>query len=140
MAKRKTISEASANLEAAIGYIPERYKAGVAGADWQTPASSDAAEANFATAMQAAIAAKSRQAGIRNTPNSVWQNGATTKGFNNIGQGIRNGLGAYRTNFAPVLDAMNNAAASAPARSTDWRTNINNRLIPVVQAAINAAK
>lgn len=140
MAKHKTITDAAANLEAAIQYIPDRYKAGVTGANWQEAAGSDAAEANFAGAMQRAIAEKKRQTAIRNTPNSVWQNGATTKGYNNIGQGIRNGLGKYRTNFAPVLDAMNAAADAAPAKGIDWRQNINNRLMPVVEAAINASK
>ena len=40
----KTIDEARANFENAIGYIPDRYASGVQKADWATPAGSEQAE------------------------------------------------------------------------------------------------
>ena len=46
----------------------------------------------------------------------------------------------YIAQFAPVLAAMNSAADSAPARTRDPMSNIDNRLKPVVNAAIAAKK
>lgn len=139
MGNHKTIGEAKANLENAITYIPERYKTGVSKADWATPAASDEAESNFAAAIAKAIADGTRQKKIREVSNETWKGAAMDKGARNIGEGIRKGLPKYTAKMGPVLDAMNSAADSAPARTTDWRANINNRLIPVIEAAKRAA-
>lgn len=135
----KTIGEAEANLKQSIAYIPDRYKKGVMAADWATPAGSDEAESNYATAISQAIADGTRQRKIRETSNAVWQAGASGKGAVNIGPGILAGLEKYRSNMSPVLDAMNAASDAAPARTTDYRTNITQRLIPVIEAAKRAA-
>jgi len=132
---RKTVQTASANLEQSLANIPQRYTDGVKGADWQSKAGSEQAEQNFSSAMQKAIAQKRRQAGVQRVSNADWQNAAATKGGPIIAERIRGSLGKYQANFGPVLDAMNMAAERAPARTTDYRANINNRLVPVVEAA-----
>ena len=81
----KTKEEARANLEASVPYIGERYKAGVARADWATAAGSDQAEKNFAEKMSQAIAKKTRQAKIKLVSNSQWQELAINKGGAVIG-------------------------------------------------------
>jgi autotransporter adhesin len=135
----KTKEEAKANFEASIGYIPERYKAGVSKADWHTKAVSDAAEKNFADGVAKAIAAKSRQKGVAAVSNEEWKNAAVNKGASIIGERIRSALDKWSTNWGPMYDAVTGKVASLPARSTDWRANINNRLVPTVEAWRKAA-
>lgn len=135
----KTKDEAKANFEAAIGYIPDRYKSGVAKADWLTPAKSDAAEKNFADGVSKAIAAKSRQKGIAKLSNDEWKAAATNKGAPIIGDRIRGALDKWAANFGPIYDQVQSKVASLPAKTTDWRANINNRLVPTVETWRKAA-
>jgi hypothetical protein len=135
----KTKEEARANFEAAIAYIPARYEAGVAKADWATPAKSDAAEKNFADAMSKAVAAKSRQKGVANVTNEDWKNAAKTKGAPIIGERIRGALNDWVANFGPMYDQVVSRVATLPPKTLDWRGNINNRLVPVVDAWRKAA-
>lgn len=59
--------------------------------DWLAKATSDAAEANYARALQAAIANKTRAKEIAaKTTNESWKHAATTIGVNKIGIGITN--------------------------------------------------
>lgn len=135
----KTIEEAAANLEAAATYIPARYIKGVQKAEWLTPAGSEQAETNYATGVGAAVAGKRRQAAIKRLSNNDWREPAVKKGGAIIGQRIKDAIPKWRTNFTPVLDAMNSAADGAPPRTTDFMANITNRLVPVVEAAKRAA-
>jgi len=136
----KTIQQAKENLQRAIPLISERYRQGVESADWQTNAASEQAEQNFAAGVQQAIANKSRQKGIQGVSNQQWREAARVKGANSIGQGIQMGLQRYEQNFAPVLGAMQAAAKALPPRTTDPIANVTARVIPVVQAAVNAGK
>lgn len=135
----KTIEEARRHLEDAVALIGDRFKEGVQKANWQGPASSDQAEANFKASMDKVLAAKKRQAQILATPNTVWQQGAITKGAAIIGERVRGALGKYGTKFGPVLAAMNAASDAARPRTKDWKTNITTRLYPVIEAAKKAA-
>ena len=134
----RTIDQAAANLSAAAASIPAKYQAGVQNADFVKHAASDQAEANYAAGVQQAVAAKSRAAGVRRAGDEGWRSGALGKGVQRIASGIQAGLDKYRTNFAPVLAAISAAAASAPPRTTDPIANIDNRLKPVVMAAVKA--
>lgn len=134
MGVHKTVEEAKENLSKAVAYIPERYKRGVGRADWAGPASSEEAESNYAAGVSEAVANKTRQKGIRAIDNSVWVRAAQEKGGAAIGPGITRNLDKYMANVRPSMDAANAAADAAPARTRDWRENIANRLIPVVEA------
>jgi hypothetical protein len=135
----KSKEEAKANLEASISYIPARYESGVRKADWQGPAGSEQAETNYASGVQAAIGKKSRQAGVRKVSNSDWQSAAIAKGKPIIGERIRGALGKWSTNFGPVYDAVAGKVSTLPPKTTDFRANINNRLVPVVEEWKRAA-
>lgn len=135
----KTKEEARANFEASISYIPARYEAGIRKADWQGPASSEQAETNYAAGVSKAVADKSRQKGIQNVSNTDWQNAAVQKGAPIIGERIRLGLDKYVANFGPVYDRVIAKVNALPARTTDFRANINNRLVPVVEEWKRAA-
>jgi len=135
----KTKEEAKANFEAAIAYIPARYEAGIRKADWQTPAASDAAEANYATAVQAAVAEKRRQKRVREVSNTDWQNAAIAKGRPIIGDRIRAALDKWATTWGPIYDSVASKVAELPPKTLDWRENINKRLVPVVEQWKKAA-
>jgi len=135
----KTLQEAKANFEASIAYIPDRYKNGVMKADWLGPAKSDQAEKNFAAAMTTAIAKKSRQIGVSNVSNEDWRNAAANKGAPIIGERIRGALGDWEAAFGPMYAAVQSRVATLPPKTTDWRGNINSRLVPTVEAWKRAA-
>jgi len=135
----KSLAEARANFEASIGYIPDRYKNGIDRADWATPAKSDAAEKNFADAMSKAIAQKARQKGVANVSNEEWKDAAKNKGAPIIGERIRQALGDWEAGFGPVYSQVQSKVAALPPRTTDWRNNINQRLVPIVETWRKAA-
>ena len=135
----KTKEEAQANFEASIAYIPARYEAGVRKADWATPAGSDQAEKNFAAGVQMAITNKLRQKGIRLISNADWQNAAATKGAPIIGDRIRGALAKWAANWGPLYDTVASKVKTLPPATTDFRANINNRLVPTVEAWKKAA-
>lgn len=135
----KTMAESRANFEAALPAIGSRYEAGVSRGDWQGPASSDQAEANFAAGVGNAITKKSRQAKIRGMSNNDWQNAARTKGAPIIGERIRGSLDKWQANFGPIYDQVVSIVSRLPASTTDYRANIQNRLVVTVEAWKRAA-
>jgi len=135
----KTKEEARANFEAAIAYIPSRYEAGVRKADWLTPAGSDQAEANYATAVSEAVAEKRRQTRIREMSNAQWQDAAVTKGVPIIGDRIRAALDKWIEEWGPMYDQITALVERLPPKTLDWRANINNRLVPIVETWKKAA-
>ena len=130
----KTKEEAKANLQASVTYIPERYRAGIARADWATAAGSDQAEKNFADAMGKAIAAKRRQAKVKTISNTDWQNAASKKGGDVIGTRISESIEKQSARWSPIYDRVTADVARLPQRTVDFRTNIQNRVIGTVEA------
>ena len=139
MARAKTITQAAANLREVAPLIGQRYTAGIQGADWQTTAASDQAEANWGQGVQRAIANGSRRAGILEVSNQSWQQSSINKGAPIIGQRIVDAIDSYTRNFAPILAAMTATQQTLPARTSSAQQNIQNRLIPIVQSAMIAA-
>lgn len=130
----KTKEEARANLEASVGYIPDRYKAGVARADWATNAGSDQAERNYADAVAKAVTAKRRQNAVKKVSNSEWQNRAIEKGGAVIGERVRQAIEKQSAKWAPIYDAVRNDISRLPAKTTDFRSNITNRVVGTVES------
>jgi len=135
----KTTAEAKANFEAAIPYIPARYEAGIDKADWFTPAQSDEAESNFADQMSKVIAEKRRQKGIRKRDNVFWQTRAKEKGSPVIGDRIRAALDTWEAEWGPMYDKILALLPRLPPKTIDWRANITNRLVRVVEEWRKAA-
>lgn len=130
----RTVEQGRANLEASIVLIPERYRQGVQGADWHTPAASDAAESRYAQATQRAISLRSRQAGIRRTSNEQWRSAALA-GADKIGEGIRMHLDKWATNFGRIYTgSVLPALRQLPPPGADAMANIDSRLKPIVRA------
>lgn len=135
---RKTIQQASDNLRTAATTMGPRYTLGIQGADWQGPASSDQAETNWGTGVQAAIASGARRTGIMAVSNSVWQQLSISKGAAVIGARVTDALDKYQRNFGPVLTAMNQAASLLPPRTASAQQNVAQRLLPIIAAAKEA--
>lgn len=129
----KTLSQARQNFDQATATLGPRYEAAVKRADWLGPASSDLAESNFSTSMQRALQAKSRQAGVRKVSNADWQNAAVNKGAAVIGQRTKDALGKWETSFGPIYQQVVDSLPGLPGKTTDFRSNINNRLVRVVE-------
>jgi len=135
----KTKEEAKANFEQSIAYIPSRYEAGVRKADWLTPARSDAAEKNYADAINKAVAQKTRQKGIATMSNEEWKDSAVKKGAPIIGERIRGALDKWSAEWGPMYDQVTSKVATLPPATLDWRANINSRLVPTVETWRKAA-
>jgi len=129
----KTLEEALRNFETALPYIPARYEAGVKKADWYTAAASDQAEKNYADAISKAVAEKRRQNAIKALSNDVWVKAAVEKGAKIISDRIRLALPKWRENFGAVYSKILDLLPRLPPKTLDWRSNITNRLMPVVE-------
>lgn len=135
----KTLTEARANFEGALGVIPERYKSGVNKADWATPAQSDQAEANFNAAMSRALSERRRQVNLKKVTNEEWRSGAINKGAMIIGERIRQALGKWEAKWGPMYDQVTRVVATLPPRTVDPITNIDQRSKATVLAWRKAA-
>lgn len=135
----KSLDEAFENFKNAVIYIPERYEAGVRKADWYTPASSDQAEKNFADAMSKVIAEKRRQEAIKALSNDVWQKACIEKGKPIIGERIRLALSKWREKWGPIYAEVVRKVEELPPKTRDWKQNIQNRLVPIVETWIKAS-
>lgn len=138
MGTPRTIDQAVQNLEQSISLIPQRYEQGINRGKWMDAAASDQAEINYGQAIQKAVQAKSRQAGVRRVGDVAWRTGALNKGVSRIGPGLSEALPKYRENFGKVYTAILSAVNSLPARTIDPMQNIDRRLKPVVTAAMAA--
>jgi len=134
MARPKTIQQAADNLNQVAPLIQQRYVQGVQGAEWQSAAASDQAEANYAEGVQRAVARGARRDGIMNVSNQAWQTAAVNKGGPRIGPGIQASIDKYMRNFGPVLQAITAAVANLPPRTTSAQQNVTNRLMPIIRA------
>jgi len=130
----KTAEEAKANLAASVTYIPDRYKAGVARADWATAAGSDQAERNFADAISKVVANKTRQLAVKKVSNSEWQSQAIEKGGAVIGERVRQALDKQSAKWAPIYSGVQADVMRLPPRTVDFRSNITNRVVGTVES------
>jgi hypothetical protein len=135
----KTKEIARRNFETAVTYIPDRYRAGVGIANWYEPAKSDTAERNYADAVSKAVAEKRRQKAISALNNDVWKNAAINKGAPIIAERIRGALDKWIAVWGPMYDQVVSVVAGLPPKTIDWRANINNRLVKVVETWKRAA-
>ena len=135
-----TIQQSTENYKSSVAVVVPRYKQGIAGADWAGSVRKAETEANWGAGVQKAMAENAYSKGVARVSNEEWKRAADTKGAASIAQGMQLGAEKYARRFAPILDAMNSAAASLPARTQDPMQNIDGRLKPVVNAAIQAAK
>ena len=138
MVKVKSLSIAKENLRKAAPMIAERNKQGVRGAEWKENAASDDAEALWAAKVAEAAAAKRRQKAIEGVSNGEWRERAMTKGAQQISGAVAASVDKWEDNFRPYAEALE--AVDLPARTADPIANVQNRVIPVVQALVDKKK
>jgi len=131
-----TIQEARRRLEQALTYIPERLRAGLATADWQTPTLGAANV--WKQAMQRVVQTNRWEMGVQRAGNEKWRRN-TSEAVDKMVTRLRGALDVWAREFAPILEAMNAAAARLPPKTPDYRQNIVNRVTPIVEAAKRAA-
>ena len=136
----RTITQSANNYKASIVLVPERYRQGVQGADWASAVKDPATQARWGEGVQRAVSEGKYASGVAGVSNEEWKRMALEKGANSIAAGMTAGAEKYTRKFAPILQAMQAAAASLPARSTDANANIDARLKPIVAAAQAAAR
>lgn len=130
----KTKEEARTNLEQSLTFVADRYKAGVARADWASAAGSDQAERNYATKVAEAVAKKTRQIKVKMVSNSEWQSRAVEKGGAVIAERMRGALDKQAAKWGPIYDRVSADVQRMAPRTTDFRTNITNRVVGTVEA------
>lgn len=135
----KSKEQAKKNFEESVSYIPDRYRDGVAVADWATPAGSDQAEKNYSDGVAKAAAAKRRQKAIKKVPNEEWKSAATDKGAPIIGERISKAIPKWDAKWGPMYDQVVTTVKALPAKTTDWRSNITNRSFKTVESWKKAA-
>jgi hypothetical protein len=134
----KTVEEAKAHLKDASAFIPSRYVEGVEKATWKDQATKG--EDLYAAEMSKVIAEKRRQKGVAKSSDEEWKRGAREKGGAVIGSRISGATDKYAVNFGAVYKEVQATVKTLPPRTADMKSNVMNRLLPVVEAAQKAKK
>lgn len=136
MVKIKSQAQIRAAYESAIPVVAGRYKVGVEGTNnWQSKAIEG--QALYVTRMQDQSVLSRREKGLQKVSDAEWKQNALNKGVSRIGPGMQAGAGKQAANYEPIRLAIE-ATTLAP-RTGDAMQNIDNRVKPIVQAAMNAA-
>jgi hypothetical protein len=107
---------ATANWVARAGAASQFYGTQAAAATWKAAASSAQAETNYATGVQAAVAAKSRLAGVNASTDAQWQAGIANVGVARYSQGVAASAAKMSTSFGKLMPAMATIIAALPPR------------------------
>lgn len=105
---------AVANWQGATATKAPFYASQVAAATWKQYASAPQAEANYAQAMQAAIAAKSRLNGVNASSDSAWQAGVQQVGQARWADGIAKSTNRMTAAMTKVIGAEKQIIATLP--------------------------
>jgi hypothetical protein len=119
-----------------IGGVPASYKAGVeATQGWQQAAING--QGLYEQQMQNASVLRRRANALAKVTDNDWKSKASMVGSQRIASGMQAGAQKQADNYEPIAEALRNV--SLPARTGDAMANIDARVKPIVQAAINAS-
>lgn len=137
MVNVKSQAERQANYENAIGAVPAKYQRGIqATQGWKEAAIQG--QGLYEQRMQDQEVLSRRARGLEKTNEQEWKNRAATIGGSRIGEGMRANAAKQAANYEPIAVALR--GVNLPPRSADPMANIDNRVKPIVQASVNAAK
>lgn len=136
MVKTKGAAQSSANWEAAIGAVPEKYKTGVQAADGVIEKAIEA-ESLWAERVQQAISAGTRVKGLQKSSTAEWKQRAIDKGAPRIATGMTASKDKFARGIAEVLSVIE--GVSIAPRTADPMANVDARVKPIV-AALAAMK
>jgi hypothetical protein len=103
---------ATRNWVSRAGSASGFYKTQVQAASWKAAAASDNAEKNYATAVQAAVTNKSRQAGVSGSSDEAWKAGVSTVGETRYSAGVSASsprMSAAMGKLIPAIQAIRDA-------------------------------
>lgn len=121
----KSPAAARKNWEDAIGRVPSKYKEGVSGAS-NVIEKSKAAEDLWKSAITEAAAREARKKGLNNVSDAEWKKASTDKGANRIASGMEASKDKFGSGISEVISKLQ--SITLPARTTDVRQNVNNRV------------
>jgi hypothetical protein len=126
----KPESEIKKNYEASTSLVPERFKAGVSRASWQSNARQG--QELYEQQMARAEVLRRRLAGIEKVSDEAWKNATIEKGQNVIAQRMRDASQKQVDGYRPYREAL--ISLDLPPRVADPMQNLMNRAGAVVQA------
>jgi hypothetical protein len=137
MVKVKSASVIAQNYERSIAGVGPSYQQGVNNAQGWQQASIEGQSLYEARMREADVLAR-RAKGIAKVSDAEWKANALNKGAARIGPGMQAGAAKRTQNFEPYRQALE--SVTLPARTADGVTNVQNRVIPIVQALMDKKK
>ena len=123
--------------EQAIGAVPAKYQAGIQSTQgWKEAAI--AGQGLYEERMRDPEVLSKRARSLERVNEAEWKNNAATKGSQRIAGGMQAGAAKQAANYEPIAQALR--SVNLPARSADPMQNIDARVKPIVQAAVNASR
>ena len=107
---------ATKNWTSRAGAASGFYKSQVDGAAWATYAGSDTAEKNYATAVTAAVTAKSRATAVRLVGDSAWKAGVAAVGETRYSAGVTASAPKMNAAMGKLIPAIDTARKALGAR------------------------
>jgi len=92
------------------------YKSQVQAGSWKAAASSASSEANYATAVQAAIASKARQNGVTASSDEAWKAGVASVGASRFSAGVTASAPRMSAAMGKLIPAIQAIRDALPAR------------------------
>ena len=125
--KVKSQSDIKKNFEQSTSIVTERYRSGVADANWKDAAISG--QDLYVQTMQNPTVLARRNKGINKVSDEAWRGAATTKGAPVIAQRMKDASGKQASGFEPYRSALE--SMTLPAKTTDPAQNVANRVTPI---------
>jgi hypothetical protein len=137
MVKVKSAAAIAEAYNRAIGSVGPAYQAGIQGATgWQEGAIQ--AQGVYEEKMRDPSVLARRATSIAKVSNEEWKQKALQKGASRIGPGMEASKDKRTRNFEPYRSALE--GVQLPPRTADAMTNVQNRVMPIVQALVDAKK
>ena len=132
----KSKEERKAKYLGSLGQVPGNYKSGIERTQgWKESAL--AGQSLYEQKMSDQNVLRRRERSLQKVSEADWKNNAVNKGATRIAAGMQAGANKQADNYEPIAEALR--GVNLPPRSADPMANIDSRVKPIVQAAINAS-
>ncbi|NMC34957.1 MAG: hypothetical protein GYA36_21255 [Veillonellaceae bacterium] len=125
-----------ARYERAIAGVPAAYKDGVEKVQGWKEAAIEGQQL-YEEKMRDPNVLSRRERGLSKVSDQDWKNAAVAKGTQRIAAGMQAGSAKQADNYEPIAEALR--SVNLPSRTADPMANIDNRVKPIVAAAVNAS-
>ncbi len=126
-----------AAYERAIPNVPGAYKAGIEGTQgWKAAAISG--QQLYEEKMRDPEVLSKRARSLERVNEGDWKARAANIGSSRIASGMQASAGKQADNYEPIAEAIR--SVTLPTRTADPMSNIDNRVKPIVRAAVDASR